>query len=165
MSKSISQGLPLPLERRMIHCSVRRAVFDLTGALICLSHLQQTFVGPMGIAVSLATRQFLPKCSFLHFAGAIMAVTCAGNNVLTYKVPRTFSQMIISSPQFISGSAWTITSGASNSGGTTFHGLTTGGTTTGGASVASGTLSSTVTYSNTTNSGGAGGGNPPGGWH
>ena len=33
-------------------------------ALICLSHRQQTSVVPMGFAVSLATRRFLPKCSF-----------------------------------------------------------------------------------------------------
>ena len=97
-------------------------------------------------------------------ASTIMAVTCAGNNVLAYKVPRSFSQMIISSPKFSSGSTWSITSGASVSGGTTFHGLTISGTTTSGTTVASGTLSSTVTYSNT-RSGGPGGGNPGGGWH
>lgn len=97
-------------------------------------------------------------------AGTIMAVTCGNNNVLAYKVPRTFSQMIISSPSLSKGSSWSILSGASVSGGTTFHGLTTGGSTSGGSSVASGTLSSTVNYSNTSSSGMGGGGNQPG-WH
>ncbi len=96
-------------------------------------------------------------------AGTVMAVTCGSNNVLTYKVPRTFNQMIISSPKLTKGSSWSISSGVSVSGGTTFHGLTTGGSASGGSSVASGTLSSIVNYSNT--SSGMGGGNPPGGWH
>jgi len=99
-------------------------------------------------------------------AGTIMAVDCGSNNVLTYKVPRTFNQMIISSPKLTTGSSFTITSGASVSGGTTFHGLTTGGTVSGGSSVASGTLSSTVTYSNSSSTGGMGGNMPGGGgWH
>ncbi len=100
-------------------------------------------------------------------AGTIMALSCGSSNVLTYKVPRTFSQMIISSPKLTSGGAFTITSGSTVSGGTTFHGLTTGGTVSGGTSVATGTLSATVTYSNTSASSGmGGGGNPPGGgWH
>lgn len=33
-------------------------------ALTCLSYWRQTSVGPMGFAVSLATRRFLPKCFF-----------------------------------------------------------------------------------------------------
>ena len=94
-------------------------------------------------------------------AGTMMAITCGSNGVLAYKVPRSFNQMIISSPKFTSGGSFSILSGCSVSGGTTFHGLTTGGTTSGGSSVANGTLSSTVTYSNSS----AGGGVPPGGWH
>lgn len=98
-------------------------------------------------------------------AGTTMAITCGSNGVLAYSVPRSFNQMIISSPKFTSGGSFSIVSGCSVSGGSTFHGLTTGGTTSGGSSVASGTLSSTVTYSNTSASSGGGGGGVPGGWH
>ncbi len=121
-------------------------------------------LGGENSAVSTYSKQLTLVSGNQVSAGTVMAVTCGSNTVLTYKVPRTFSQMIISSPAMTSGGTWAITSGSSVSGGSTFHGLTTGGTASGGSSVASGTLTSTVTYSNTTSSGGMGG-NPPGGWH
>lgn len=121
-------------------------------------------LGGENSSVSTSSKQLSLVSGNQISAGTVMAVNCGNNNVLTYKVPRSFRQMIISSPKLASGSSWSILSGSAVSGGATFHGLTTGGTVSGGTSVASGTLSSTVTYSNVTSST-AGGGNPPGGWH
>lgn len=122
-------------------------------------------LGGENSSVSTSSKQAVLVSGNQVNAGTIMAVSSGNNYALAYNVPRTFSQMIISSPKLTTGSSFSIISGASVSGGTSFHGLTTDGTVSGGSSVASGTLSSIVTYSNTSSSGGMGGGAPGGGWH
>lgn len=137
---------------------------DVDNSAIAINGGTVIALGGENSSVSTSSKQLSLVTGNQVSAGTIMAVTCGSSNVLSYKVPRTFSQMIISSPKLSSGSSWSIISGASTSGGTTFHGLTSGGTSSGGTSIASGTLSSTVTYSNTSSSGMQGGG-MPGGWH
>ncbi len=79
-------------------------------------------------------------------------------NLLTYRIPRTYSQMtfVFSSPQLASGS-YAIYKGGSVSGGTSFYGLSTGGTYSGGTQAATFTASSMVTTTGTTSGGGMGG--------
>ncbi len=79
-------------------------------------------------------------------------------NLLTYKIPRTYSQMtfVFSSPQLTSGS-YIIYKGGDVSGGSTFYGLNTGGTYSGGTQATTFTASSMVTTVGTTSGGGGGG--------
>ena len=89
-------------------------------------------------------------------AGTTLAVTSGGKCLLVFKVPRSFSTMVISAPGMAQGSSVTLSSGVSASGGTTFHGLTTGCTASGGNTLATVSLTGMVATSN------YGGG--PGGW-
>lgn len=100
-------------------------------------------------------------------SGTTMTLMKGNTCVLAFKVPRSFSTMLISSADLASGNSYSIVSGATVTGGTTFHGLTTGGTASGGSNVATVTLSSMVTtsnYSGGMQGGGGPGGGTPGGW-
>lgn len=94
-----------------------------------------------------------------------------GTGILTYQIPRTYSQMtlLFSSPDLASGSSYTISKGGSVSGGSEFFGLYTGSTYSGGTQAATFTASSMVTQVGNVNSNPGGGGQPggggrPGGW-
>ena len=65
----ISQGLPLPLERRMIPCSVRRAVMDLTVRSDLPISLATNFCGADGFCCITRNTAISSKVQFLHFAG------------------------------------------------------------------------------------------------
>lgn len=71
----------------------------------------------------------------------------SGENILTFKLPKTFSQttMLFSSAALTSGSSYTIYTGGSISGGSSNYGLYTGATYTKGSSAATFTPSSMVT--------------------
>ncbi len=79
-------------------------------------------------------------------------------NLLTYKIPRTYSQMtfVFSSPQLTSGS-YIVYKGGEYSGGTSAYGRYTGGTYSGGTQATTFTASSMVTSVGTTSGGGGGG--------
>lgn len=97
-------------------------------------------------------------------AGSSMALTKSdGSVILTFKVQRSFSTMLISSPSLSTGSSYNLVTGGSASGGTTFHGLSTGGSYSGGSQVASINVTSMVTTSNANTGGMPGGGGVPGG--
>lgn len=94
-----------------------------------------------------------------------------GTNILTYQIPRTYSQMtlLFSSSNLTSGGSYTIYKGGTVSGGTEFFGLYTNATYSGGTSAATFTASSMVTQVGSSSGGGGGGGRPnggggPGGW-
>ena len=97
-------------------------------------------------------------------AGQLIHVEATdGTGILTYKIPRSYSQMtlLFSSPQLASGTTYTIYTGGSINGGSEFHGYYTGGTYSGGSSATTFTTSSMVTTVGSVNSGPGGGG--PGG--
>lgn len=92
-----------------------------------------------------------------------------GTNILTYQIPRTYSQMtlLFSSPNLASGGSYTINKGGSVSGGTEFFGLYTDAIYSGGTSAATFTTSSMVTQVGNSSGGGgrpSGGGGWGGGW-
>lgn len=70
-----------------------------------------------------------------------------GNDILTYKIPRTYSSMTIlfSTPKIAKNTAYSIYKGGSVSGGTEFRGYTTGGTYTGGTLQTTFTPTQTIT--------------------
>lgn len=102
-------------------------------------------------------------------SGTLLSIAAAdGTHVMSYTVPRTYSQMTVlfSSAKLTSGTSYAIYTGGSISGGTSFYGLTTGGTYTAGTQAAAFTASSMVTTAGNTSGGGPrGGGGPGGGWH
>ncbi len=87
-------------------------------------------------------------------------LTSDGTHVMSYTIPRAYSQMTIlfSSPKLSSGINYTIYTGGSVTGGSTFNGLVIGGTYTSGSKVSTFTPSSTVTTVGNVSSGGGGGG-------
>ena len=91
-------------------------------------------------------------------------------SVLTYQIPRAYSQMTVlfSSPNLTSGGSYTISKGGTVSGGSEFFGLYSGATYSGGTQAATFTASSMVTQVGSTSGGGqpggGGGGHGPGGW-
>lgn len=103
--------------------------------------------------------------------GEIVSIQSSdGTSILTYQIPRTYSQMtlLFSSPNLASGGSYTILKGGSVSGGSDFFGLYTGATYSGGTQAATFTASSMVTQVGNTSGGGGGqpggGGGRPGGW-
>ena len=103
--------------------------------------------------------------------GEILNIQSAdGTNVLTYQIPRAYSQMTVlfSSPNLTSGGSYIISKGGAVSGGSEFFGLYTGATYSGGTQAATFTASSMVTQVGSTSGGGqpggGGGGHGPGGW-
>lgn len=103
--------------------------------------------------------------------GEILNIQSAdGTNILTYQIPRNYSQMtlLFSSPNLASGGSYTISKGGSVSGGSEFFGLYTGSSYSGGTQAATFTAGSMVTQVGNVNSnpggGQPGGGGRPGGW-
>ncbi|WP_080903226.1 carbohydrate-binding domain-containing protein [Parabacteroides sp. Marseille-P3160] len=86
----------------------------------------------------------------------------SGTDILTYKIPRNYSQMtlLFSSNALQSGTTYTIYQGGSITGGTNFHGLYSNATYTGGTAAATFTPSSMVTSVGRTSTGIGGGGGP-----
>ena len=98
----------------------------------------------------------------------ITLVSSGGEHILSYTVPRSYSQMtmLVSSPQLSTGNTYYLYTGSTLTGTTTFHGLQTGGSVSVGSSLASATLSSRVTTVGSVSGGMGGGGNmgPGGRW-
>ena len=96
----------------------------------------------------------------------VALVNASGANVISFRVPRTYSGacMLISAPGMTKGSTYTLKSAVTVSGGTDFMGLNSDGTVSNGSTVSSISLSSQVTTINYSGGGpGGGGGVPPGG--
>jgi hypothetical protein len=87
----------------------------------------------------------------------------SNNDILTYKLPRTMSSMLVlfSTPTIAQNTTYTIYKGGTVTGGTDFHGYVTGGTYSGGTSAATFTPTSVLT---TVGSSSGGGGGRPWGW-
>lgn len=96
----------------------------------------------------------------------VTLVGSTGEHILSYTLPRTYSQMtmLVSSPQLSTGNTYYFYIGSTLTGTTTFHGLQTEGSVSVGSSLASATLSSPITTVGTVSGGMGGGGNmTPGG--
>lgn len=90
-----------------------------------------------------------------------------GTSVLTYQIPRNYSQMtlLFSSPSLASGTNYILSKGGSVSGGSEFFGLYKDATYSGGTQAATFTTSSMVTQvGSSSGGGGQHGGGGPGGW-
>lgn len=93
-------------------------------------------------------------------SGQYINISASGTNVMTYKLPRTYSQLVVlfSSADLTSGTSYTISKGGSISGGTEFFGLYSNTTYSGGTQAATFTPSSMVTMVGTSSGGFGGGG-------
>lgn len=92
------------------------------------------------------------QCSVIYqgtgTSGLILTVSSSSGNLFAYKVPRSYSSsmvMLFSASGITTGTAYTLSSGATVSGGTEFHGLYTGSTVSGGTTLKTFTPSSMVT--------------------
>lgn len=95
-------------------------------------------------------------------SGQIIRIEESGNEVLTFKYPRSYSRgkLLFSSSALTTGKTYTILTGGSVSGGDEFSGYVTGGTYSGGTQATTFTSSSMVTQIGSSG-GGPGGGNTP----
>ena len=122
-----------------------------------------TVIG-IGGSTSTPTTSASTQCSVIYSTSGssvqiVRIESSTGSEVLTFKLPRTYSQlvMLFSSPSLAANTSYSIYTGGSISGGTNFHGLYSGATYSGGASASTFTTSSMVTTVGST------GGNTPGG--
>ncbi|MDR2953893.1 MAG: carbohydrate-binding domain-containing protein [Prevotella sp.] len=123
-----------------------------------------TIIG-LGGSTSSPTSSVSTQRSLVYGANSYEIIhieSASGTEILTFKLPKTFSQtvMLFSSPLMAANTSYTIYTGGSISGGTSTYGLYTGATYTKGNSVGTFTTSSMV---NTVGSTGGPGGNPGGG--
>lgn len=94
--------------------------------------------------------------------GIIRIEDASGNDILTYKMPRSYSQYrLLFSSSSLSSATYTIKTGGTVTGGTDFHGYVTNGTYSGGTKATTFTASSMVTQVGTTGGGPGGGGGRP----
>lgn len=96
-------------------------------------------------------------------AGQIIRIEESGNEVVTFKYPRTFSRgkFVFSSNALDSSKTYSILTGGTVSGGENFNGHITGGTHSGGTQATTFTPSSMVTQIGSSGGGPGGGGTPP----
>jgi len=89
-------------------------------------------------------------------SGQFLQIKSSDENILVFKMPRTYSSMamLFSSSDLASGITYTINKGGSVSGGTEYHGLYTGATYSGGSSA------NTFTSTNMVSTVGSSGGRP-----
>src|SRR5574344_467687 len=91
-----------------------------------------------------------------------------GTNIFTYYIPATLSQSysLLSSPNFVNGSTYTVTTGSSapTDATSTWNGLYLGSSCKGSSSLTSFTFSSTYYGTSSTNTTPGGGNHPGGGW-
>lgn len=140
---------------------------------------QNTFTINGGVLIGLGGETSMPsstssQASLIYGSANLTANTfialtnASGANVISFKVPRSYSSgcMLISAPGMTKGSTYSLKSAVTISGGTDFMGLNSDGTVSNGTTVASVSLSSqvtTVNYNGGMGGGGVPGGNPPGG--
>lgn len=132
--------------------------FTITGGtLLGLGSASSTPTGNVCKQPSLLYGGSCTQDTFFHI------VSSEGDDILTFKIPRTLRQMTLlySSPAMTSGSTYSIYTGGSITGGTDFYGLYEGAAYTGGTEVSGFTINSMVTTVG--NSSGQGGPNTPGG--
>ncbi|WP_298651807.1 carbohydrate-binding domain-containing protein [uncultured Proteiniphilum sp.] len=121
-----------------------------------------TVVGGGGSTSTPSSNVSIQRCVIYGGSGSanqLINIQSAGTSVLTFKIPRAYSQMafLFSSSGLNAGTTYTIYKGGNISGGTDFNGLYSGATYTGGTSAVTFTTNSMVTTVGTFTGGGGGG--------